>query len=153
MRQMWVRVAAVAVAALVGIVGDVGEAHAARSIGVGVGRGTRVLGLSVRAPGQTSVQLNAGWWDRGGWGVSLDGLADLVLIKGSVAALSVELGAGAGLGFGEHVEAAGALVGGLRLELMPIPLDFSVEYRPLIDILPDVDLELGYVGGHVRLYF
>lgn len=153
MRQRWTRSAVVVVAALVAIVGDAAEAQAARSIGVGVGRGTRVLGLSVRSPGQTSVQLNAGWWDRGGWGVSLDGLADLVLIKGSVAALSVELGAGAGVGFVERVEATGALVGGLRLELMPIPLDFSVEYRPLIDILPNVDLELGYVGGHVRLYF
>lgn len=153
MRQVRMRAAAVVMAALCGLVGWVGEAEAARSIGVGVGRGTRVLGLSVRSPGRTSVQLNAGWWDRGGWGVSLDGLADLVLIKGSVAALSVELGAGAGVGFVERVQATGALVGGLRLELMPIPLDFSVEYRPLLDIVPDVDLELGYVGGHVRLYF
>jgi hypothetical protein len=130
-----------------------GEAEAARRVGLGVGRGTRVSGLSVRVPGRTAVQVNAGWWDRGGYGVSADGLMDIVVASGSVLSLSVELGAGAGVGFDERIEATGALVGGLRFELMPLPIDIAVEYRPLLDILPTVELDPGYFGGHIRIYF
>ena len=60
---------------------------------------------------------------------------------------------GAGVGFDDNVQATGALVGGLRLELMPIPLDIAVEYRPLLDIVPNVQLDAGYFGGHIRIYF
>lgn len=141
------------IVALLGVQGWHAEAHAARRVGIGVGRGTRVLGLSVRVPGRTAVQLNAGWWDRGGVGLSLDGLMDIELARGSLLSLSVELGAGAGVGFNDNVQASGALVGGLRLELMPIPLDIAVEYRPLLDIVPNVQLDAGYFGGHVRIYF
>lgn len=42
---------------------------------------------------------------------------------------------------------------GLELNLLPIPLDIGIEYRPSLRFAPDVECEVFDLGGHVRFYF
>jgi len=42
---------------------------------------------------------------------------------------------------------------GLEFDLLVIPLDIVLEYRPGVLVVPSLDLDLVSFGGHVRYYF
>lgn len=141
-------------------------AHAGRTVGVGLGSSTLSSGVSVKwqAKGGGGMQLVAGAYGNGLYyngygynnsiGVSLDGLRDMGEI-GNLGPIGVgwSLGGGGGIGVGGTLAAAAAGVAGLNFELQPVPLEFSIEYRPTLIILPGVGFDLVNASGHLRWWF
>ena len=141
-------------------------AHAGRTVGVGLGSSTLSSGVSVKwqAKGGGGMQLVAGaygnglYYDGYGYtnsiGVSLDGLRDMGQI-GNLGPIGVgwSLGGGGGIGVGGTLAVAAAGVAGLNFELEPVPLEFSIEYRPTLSILPGVYPDFVNASGHLRWWF
>lgn len=146
-----------------------GRAHAgashrsAGSTGIGLGGGTASGGISAKRflTGATAIQGVIGtygrWGDGTGLGLSADYLLERPpLASGAVADLAWNIGAGAGVGLFPATDtlAAGVSgVAGLELAFVPIPLDFVVEYRPTVGVLPGVGLDLVNFTGHLRWFF
>ncbi len=143
----------------------------AGNLGLGVGGGTLATGLSVKyfVSDFTSFQANAGF-GRGCFGcgryggayfgdsisVSADGLLEGGRLAGDKNfSVSWELGAGAGLSFGDggNLVVAASGVIGVQLNVNLIPIDFVLEFRPGAVVVPDVYLNLIDFTGHVRYYF
>ncbi|MBL8614075.1 MAG: hypothetical protein JNM72_00555 [Deltaproteobacteria bacterium] len=139
-------------------------AHAGRTVGVGLGSSTLSSGVSVKwqAKGGGGMQLVAGPFGNGLYyngygnslGVNLDGLRDMGEI-GNLGPIGVgwSLGGGGGVAVGGTLAAAAAGVAGLNFELEPVPLEFSLEYRPTLIILPGVGFDLVNASGHLRWWF
>ena len=139
-------------------------AHAGRTVGVGLGSSTLSSGVSVKwqAKGGGGMQLVAGPFGNGlfyggygnSLGVNLDGLRDMGQI-GNLGPISVgwSLGGGGGVGVGGTLAAAAAGVAGLNFELEPVPLEFSIEYRPTLIIIPTVGVDVLNASGHLRWWF
>lgn len=153
----------------------------AGNFGVGLGVGTTAAPISMKyfLSSSLSVQGNAGWW-RGWWGGygcgnngdrdrqdycggyyrNAFGIgADLLYEGGTLVgnrdlSLDWEIGGGIGLGVGDSsFGMAAAFVTGLQLNIHAIPLDFVVEYRPALYIVPGFGLNVIDFTGHVRYYF
>lgn len=127
------------------------------ALGLGVGAGTRATGLSIKTVrGDTGIQVVAGWWRGGGadYGISFDGLYEIgPLASGDLLELGLAVGVGAGIGFGGRLEATAAPVAGLEINMVALPFDIVLEYRPLLDILPTIQFVPVNFGGHIRFYF
>jgi len=136
--------------------------------GVGLGSGTFANGLSLKhlLGDKTAVQANIGTWGSyyrgfGGYGGSLALSVDFLLLQPSLHESSVfsvawNVGLGAGAGVIDDLDlfaAAGAGIVGLELNLVPVPLDLVVEYRPGVGILPGFGFELVNFTAHLRFYF
>lgn len=159
-----------------------GPIKQAGNFGLGLGVGTTAAPISLKyyLSSALSIQGNAGWW-RGWWGGygcghvhdryrdyycgggyyrnALGLGADLLfeggpLVGNSDLSLDWEIGGGVGIGIGDVGFGMGvAFVTGLELDIHAIPLDFVIEYRPAIFILPGFALNVIDFTGHVRYYF
>lgn len=150
------------------------QAQASRdpgSLGVGVGAGTVVAGLSLKKPlgGSTAVQGVVGTFRGYGrhygfysdaFGLSADFLVEQpALVTGRVLSLGWNYGAGAGIGLGNGTTILGVTgVLGLEFNFVPAPIDFVLEYRPGLYIGAgygdsDVGLSLIDFTGHIRVWF
>lgn len=155
--------AAAALAALTLSLGAA-PAQAGRTVGVGLGSSTLSSGVSVKwqAKGGGGMQLVAGPFGNGLYyndyanslGVNLDGLKNMGEI-GNLGPIGVSwsLGGGGGVGVGGTLAAAAAGVAGLNFELQPVPLEFSIEYRPTLIIIPEVGVNVLNASGHLRWWF
>ena len=129
------------------------------NIGVGLGRGTGVWGLSGKLyMGEaTSVQVVAG----GGsnyLGLSADLLLEMPALA-QLGPLEIAWAVGAGLGLGVSDSSLGAAIAGvlgleLNFSIIPsLPFDLVFEWRPGLSVVPDVSVGLLGLTGHVRVYF
>lgn len=68
-------------------------------------------------------------------------------------ALSAYYGVGATLGGGSDTGAVFGIVpgAGLQVDVLELPLDINIEYRPMIQVLPDP--ELAFIGIGVRVHY
>ncbi|MEM1348981.1 MAG: hypothetical protein AAGI01_10520 [Myxococcota bacterium] len=133
-----------------------GGATGGTATGIGLGATGDTQGLSLRRnQGVTSAQLVVGRWvGPAQLGVAVDGLYHFSpIVSGSLADLALYAGLGVGVGviddFGFN--ASGAI--GLELNLVPLPLNFALSWRPTLSIVPDTNLALQRFGGHVRFFF
>jgi hypothetical protein len=138
----------------------------AGSLGLGLGAGTSTGGISGKYWADESMAfqavIGAGYGqvsDRGGWssGIGLSG--DLLFEGPSFAVVDdVEFGWSVGPGLGlwandDYFALAAAGVAGLELALLVFPLDFVVEYRPRMLVVPSVGFDWVNFSAHVRYYF
>lgn len=145
----------------------------AGNFGLGLGSGTMANGLSAKYFAATShaLQFNLGvfggggidnrWHRFGGLGLSADYLFEMpTLVKaGRAFELAWNIGAGVGVGLDDHdggddvVAFAASFVLGLEFNLIPVPIDIVLEYRPGLLIVPDVDFDAVDFTAHIRFYF
>jgi hypothetical protein len=150
-----------------------GEARAfgkaREGFGVGIGSATIANGLSLKFAGGTgSIQGVVGFWGRGplwkrargidGVAVGVDFLYEMPSLATSpFFTLDWSFGLGAGVGVSEFDGGKAGLaasgIAGLEFNFTEIPLDVTIEYRPTLDVLPDVDLDLIDFTAHVRIWF
>ncbi len=136
-----------------------GDAHAQRnagSLGIGLGSTTMASGLSVKQfAGPTAIQLTAGCWRScDGLAMSLDLLFNMpALASADILTLAWNFGAGGAAGAGEDgIGIGAAFVLGLEANFRPLPIDFVLEWRPGIEVIPDPDINLIDFGAHIRFY-
>lgn len=132
-----------------------GSAARSGALGVGLGQGTRVWGLSIKTVrGGTGIEVVGGRMGDG-YGLNISSLFEIPpLASGDILEFGVNLGAGGALGVGGGgVYASAGIVAGLEFNLVPIPLDIVVDFRPTLDILQDFNVSLISFGGHIRFYF
>lgn len=141
------------------------------ALGLGLGVASRASGLSAKwyASETSAVQGVLGLRDAGrGRGEALAASADYLfeqplLLDDPSVALGWYVGPGAYLGtangtFPDGTEwrelwvGAGATLG-LQMLIRPSPVDVVLEFRPDLQILPAVDLNLVGFGGHIRYFF
>lgn len=129
------------------------------NIGIGVGRGTGVWGLSGKLYMGESTAVQA---VVGGHSNYLGLSADLLLEMPALADLGAleiawSLGAGAGVGLSDsNLNLGVAGVAGLEFNfsIIPsLPFDLVLEWRPNLFIISDFDLHLVDFSGHLRVYF
>lgn len=151
---------AVALASAVELADEPGDPG---SLGLGVGGGTAVSGLSGKLPlsGGLAVQAvvgGAGYshdYGRSALGVDVDVLwemPELVRAEEGVA-LAWSLGAGGWTWVGAPFWLGANGVLGLELRVLPVPLDLVLEWRPSLRLVPEVGVELVDFGGHLRIWF
>ena len=128
------------------------------NFGLGIGGDTYNSGLSLKyymSSGQ-ALQGVVGFNYRRDWiGLNLDYLFEMpALATGNVVELGWNLGPGAAVGISDYgVGAAVAGVAGLEFNFNPVPIDLVLEWRPSLNIVPNVDLDLVGFTGHIRFYF
>lgn len=149
----------------------------AGNFGLGLGVGTTAAPISLKYffDSTLSIQGNVGWWrgpfygcgrGRGNWcgggyynnalGVSADVLyeGNGPLAGNQNIALDWEIGGGAGIGVDNYdFGFAAAFVAGLQLELNVVPLDFVLEYRLPVYIVPSFWPVFVDFTGQIRYYF
>ena len=130
----------------------------AGNFGLGIGGGTYNSGLSLKyyTTGSQALQGVVGFNLRRDWiGLNLDYLFEMpALATGSVVELGWNLGPGVAVGISDYgVGAAVAGVAGLELNFNPIPIDLVLEWRPSLNVVPNVDIDLIGFTGHIRFYF
>lgn len=128
--------------------------------GLGLGGGvfgsglTGKLYLSDRVAGQAFVNFGYGRW--GGFGANADAVFEMAdLYKGEQLGLNWNVGVGAALWTGVNAFGVGpeAFIG-LRAYLRQVPLEFTVEYKPVL-LFGSTDFG-GFWhggGGAIRYYF
>lgn len=132
--------------------------------GVGLGGGTAASGISAKFNLGTgaSLQLVAGGagyanndFGSTALGVNLDFLLELPTITtvDGVFDLNWEAGIGGWAWIGDPFWFGANGVLGLQFNLIPIPLDIVLEYRPALRVIPDIGVEVVDFGAHVRFYF
>ena len=147
--------------------------------GLGLGAGTIANGLSAKyfVDRQNALQFNLGafggrgadhrWHRFGGFGFSADYLFEMPAIAkaGQAFELAWNIGAGLGVGFDDdeydhkddhyhdYFALAASFVLGLEFDLIPIPLDIVLEFRPGLLLVPYIDLDLVDFTAHIRVYF
>ena len=146
------------------------EAHAfgyaRQGVGLGIGSGTIANGLSVKwMTGPGAIQGVVGFW--GGGGVK-DRFSNVGGVAGSVDYLfemptltstpyftiDWSFGLGAGIGVpttNGKLGAAVSAIAGLEFNFTRVPLDFVVELRPSVAIIPDAGLPRVSYPAHLRL--
>ncbi len=153
----------VVMAMAVGI-GGAAKAESIRSggmFGIGLGGGTGTSGLSMKYWMSSSHALQGviGIWGLGrGEGTVLalsgDYLFELPsLTKGSIIDLGWNIGLGPFLGIGDATWIGVSGVLGLEFNFVPVPIDITIEYRPGLLVLPDVNADLIAFTGHIRYFF
>ncbi len=141
-----------------------GDAVRSSSFGIGIGSVTKASGLSLKVPmGPTSIQAAFGLGGYGlntGFGVGADFLLEMpALVDAGFVVVAWELGLGGGLatgGGGDDLSAAVSGVAGLQFNfgvLPGLPFDLVIEWRPTLNIIQNVDLNLLGATGHLRIYF
>lgn len=127
------------------------------NFGLGVGSGTSAYGLSLKyyMSGRQAIQATAGIGWGGYLGVGGDYLFEMPeFFSSSVVNLGWNLGPGVGVGLGNDGLYTGAsFVGGFEFNFNPVPIDLVLEWRPTLDILPGLDVDLIDFSGHLRFYF
>jgi hypothetical protein len=130
------------------------------NFGLGLGGGLGVSGLSGKyyMGDATAFQGIVGTSFRGGGGglgVGLDYLLERPSFAGGdPVQLGWNLGVGGTLGLAENYLGVGASgVLGLEILLQPLPIDFVIEYRPGVFIIPNFGMDLVNFSGHIRYYF
>jgi hypothetical protein len=136
-------------------------------VGVGIGGGTRTSGISVKHTPQKyfSIQGVVGvdpgrWGDRGGTlAISLDALAEMpALYESTDLEIGWAIGAGPYIGVGNHFWLGVSGVLGIEFNIQPIPLEFTLEYRPTFELVgprpqgQSFFYPFGF-GGHIRWWF
>lgn len=94
--------------------------------------------------------------DNAGAGLSLDYMRrGKTLTSNSDAALNLNYGGGVLLGGGESVGPIFGLAPGVALEvdLVEVPIDLSLEYRPVLFVLPEPDFALMGLGVRFHYWF
>ena len=145
----------------------------AGNTGFGLGAGTLAVGLSLKhfLADDFSIQANVGYW-RGCWNCSHyyynnNGLAmslDFLVEGGPLLSIDDKLsidweaGLGGGLGINNWADNGGLGVGisgvvGIQFNIHLIPVDFVIEYRPGLYVIPNVGLDIVNFTGHARYYF
>lgn len=133
----------------------------AEHIGLGLGGSWWAFGLAGRynlsdkdvlqgTIGSVNSRENAGA------GLSFDYMRrGKTLASNADAALNFSYGGGVVLGGGESAGPILGLAPGVSLEvdLVEVPIDLSLEYRPVLFVLPDPDLALMGVGVRVHYWF
>lgn len=132
------------------------RASGGTSTGIGIGATGDTQGLSLRKnQGATSVQLVVGRWvGVPQLGIAADGLYHFpALVSGGFADLGLYAGLGVGVGVIDDFQfnASGAV--GLELNLVPLPLNFALSWRPTLAIVPNTNFDLVRFGGHIRFFF
>jgi hypothetical protein len=133
--------------------------QSAGNLGVGVGGGTHVSGLSLKYFGAERVALQGvvGFYGAGRDATGIGGSLDVLyeqrpLATGSVLDLGWNIGPGVNLGVGEELLLGAGGVAGLEFRFNDVPIDLVLEYRPGLTVLPVVDLDLIGFGAHLRVY-
>lgn len=161
---------------------DIASAEPIRTpgrFGLGIGSGTIANGLSAKyfVDKRNAFQFNLGsfggrgfdnrWHRFGGFGFSADYLFEMPTIAkaGQAFELAWNFGAGLGVGFDDdeydhkddhyhdYFALAASFVLGLEFDLIPIPLDIVLEFRPGLLLVPYIDLDLVDFTAHIRVYF
>lgn len=136
-------------------------------LGLGLGGGTRTSGLSAKYTLDKAFSVQgvvgvdpARWGDRGGTlAVSVDALVEMpALYTADEVEIAWALGAGPYIAVGDNFWLGASGVLGLEFNFQPIPLEFTLEYRPTLELVgprPDGQggLYLFGVGGHLRWWF
>ncbi len=88
-------------------------------------------------------------------GATLDYMIEIpAFVQSEVIDIGPAVGAGASLGLSDRNLFVGIQgVAGLEFMLNPVPIDFVVEWRPSLSIIPDPRLGLLGGAGHIRYYF
>ncbi len=126
--------------------------------GIGVGSGTNISGLSLKYnTGLTALQGNIGcygYYDCHGIGLSGDFLFNMpTFFQHEVLNLAWNAGVGAGVGLhSDDINVAAAFVLGFEVNFNIIPIDLVLEWRPRLNIVSDVDLDIVGFTGHARFY-
>ncbi len=129
--------------------------------GLGLGGGTATSGLSAKhfINSRNAVQGVVGAW--GGWegtlGLSGDYLYEMPPLA-TEQGLTVAWNVGPGVGLGlipqtDQVALAGNAVLGLELAVVPFPMDIVLEYRPTVQVVPDLTFDPIAFTGHIRFFF
>lgn len=154
--------AAVGAAALASTPAHAGAKHrTGGSTGLGLGAGTFGGGISVKhfTSDRGALQGVVGTAGYKGDGLYVSGdylLEQPVIGSADVVDVAWNIGAGAGLGVysgGGDLGLGVSGVAGLEFALVPIPLDFVIEYRPTLGLSPDLGLDLVNFTGHLRWFF
>lgn len=129
--------------------------------GIGLGGGTSTSGISAKhfLNDRNAVQGVVGAW--GGWsgtlGLSGDYLYEMPpLATGEALTVAWNVGPGVGLGLipqTDQVALAGNAVVGLELAVVPFPMDVVLEYRPTVQVIPNVAFDPIAFTGHIRFFF
>jgi len=151
-------------------------AHAAAPIqnggnlGLGLGAGTGVTGLSVKyfIGADFALQGVLGPWNAldldplssginssssGSFAVSLDFILESQpVINGTFMDVAFNWGGGLAIVPDSGPLAGAAGIGGLELNFEAIPIDVVFEYRPHVWFYPDVDFDWVGFTGHIRVY-
>lgn len=128
------------------------------NFGLGVGTSYGLTGLSLKyfMSDSQAVQGTAGVGFGGNYiGATLDYLLEIPeFVQSDVLNIGPSIGLGGALGLSDSSIALGINgVAGLEFMLNPIPIDFVVEWRPGLRIIPNPDLALLGFAAHVRYYF
>lgn len=74
--------------------------------------------------------------------------------QGSILNIGPAIGLGASVGMSNnYLGAAVSGVGGIEFNFNPIPIDLVLEWRPTLNVIPDVGVSLIAFMGHIRYYF
>jgi len=136
-----------------------GAAHrTAGSTGVGIGGGTYGSGISAKhfltddhaiqgvvGLGEDALLLNADYL-----------FEQKVFGETEGVEFAWNIGPGAGLGIASDASSLGLSVSGvagLEIAVVPIPLDFVLEYRPQLMVIPVLALDIAEFSAHARWFF
>lgn len=136
-------------------------------LGLGIGGGTRTSGLSAKYTVDTAFSVQgvvgvdpARWGNRGGTlAVSADALVEMpALYQNDDIEIAWAIGAGPYLAVGDDFWLGASGVLGIEFNIQPIPLEFTLEYRPTLELIgPRGDNASGFYpfgfGGHLRWWF
>lgn len=124
-------------------------------VGLGLGGGPSPYGISIKYfLGPTAaVQASVGSFGRFGLGVGADLLLELpFLLETDIVDVGWYIGAGSGVGLvagAGYARVDGVVGAGLYLNILPI--DFVLELRPRLGVIP-LDAVIRF-GAHARYYF
>lgn len=146
--------------------GPQSSVRTAGRFGIGIGAGTSTAGLSGKYFFDESkalqAVLGAGYGqneDKDGWSSGLGVGADLLFEGPSFGELDdVEFGWSIGPGVGvwafeDQFAMAVAGVAGLELCVLVFPVDFVIEYRPRMLLVPELGFDWVNLSAHARYYF
>ncbi len=135
---------------------------------IGTGSGAFVRGLSGKwlIDGRNMFRANLGMWD-GGPVVSRQApqryamSCDFVflrpdLLRSSEIRIAYHISAGAGMGMlnsNQNVGVALGLIAGLDLLFPKFPCEFGIEYRPGLNIYPNIEVDMFDLTGKIRFPF
>ncbi len=139
----------------------------AGNFGIGLGSGY-ASGLSGKylLRESTAIQATLGTFglfesraDVSGFALGADFLVEMPeFFRLSAVELAWNIGGGLGLSvfdsdFGDDLAISVQGVLGFEVNLVPIPLDIVIEYRPELQLVEDVEFDVFDLGAHVRYYF
>lgn len=136
------------------------DIRAPGSVGVGLGAGTLASGISgklfISEALAAQALLGIGGYKNNAAGLS--GGLDLLVEMPAIAdtpdiELGWNLGVGGALGVGNGLFVGAAGVAGIEAALKPVPLDLTLEYRPVLGVVNGLVFDPFHFGGHLRYWF